>query len=126
MSFGRVWLVIKLLFRQGNLYLSRRIVIFAGNLEGNYRTKLLAADRRNQRVRVFNRAFIDPGNNVAFGKPCFGRWTAWFHGDHVRTIGNITPVDLHSQHGRSEEHTSELQSRFDLVCRLLLEKKKYN
>src|SRR5438067_10212901 len=29
-----------------------------------------------------------------------------------------------SQRGRSEEHTSELQSRFDLVCRLLLEKKK--
>src|SRR5699024_11768269 len=28
------------------------------------------------------------------------------------------------QTGRSEEHTSELQSRFDLVCRLLLEKKK--
>src|SRR5438067_5212539 len=26
---------------------------------------------------------------------------------------------------RSEEHTSELQSRFDLVCRLLLEKKNY-
>src|SRR5699024_12868433 len=26
--------------------------------------------------------------------------------------------------GRSEEHTSELQSRFDLVCRLLLVKKK--
>src|SRR2546421_2027679 len=28
------------------------------------------------------------------------------------------------RHGRSEEHTSELQSRSDLVCRLLLEKKK--
>src|SRR5207247_5023298 len=27
---------------------------------------------------------------------------------------------------RSEEHTSELQSRVDLVCRLLLEKKKYH
>src|SRR5699024_12867773 len=27
---------------------------------------------------------------------------------------------------RSEEHTSELQSRFDLVCRLLLEKKNKN
>src|SRR5699024_12613025 len=26
---------------------------------------------------------------------------------------------------RSEEHTSELQSRFDLVCRLLLEQKKH-
>src|SRR5438067_8361730 len=33
---------------------------------------------------------------------------------------------LHALGGRdrSEEHTSELQSRFDLVCRLLLEKKK--
>src|SRR5437867_7810467 len=30
--------------------------------------------------------------------------------------------DLHP--GRSEEHTSELQSPYDLVCRLLLEKKK--
>src|SRR5207249_11553316 len=29
-----------------------------------------------------------------------------------------------SDGSRSEEHTSELQSRFDLVCRLLLEKKK--
>src|SRR2546422_7087382 len=28
--------------------------------------------------------------------------------------------------GRSEEHTSELQSRLHLVCRLLLEKKKIN
>src|SRR2546422_8472186 len=27
--------------------------------------------------------------------------------------------------GRSEEHTSELQSRLHIVCRLLLEKKKY-
>src|SRR5207248_8400813 len=27
---------------------------------------------------------------------------------------------------RSEEHTSELQSPYDLVCRLLLEKKNYN
>src|SRR5207249_8069109 len=30
-----------------------------------------------------------------------------------------------SPQSRSEEHTSELQSRFDIVCRLLLEKKKY-
>src|SRR2546422_7362696 len=30
----------------------------------------------------------------------------------------------HLSHGRSEEHTSELQSRLHLVCRLLLEKKK--
>src|SRR2546430_7977692 len=31
---------------------------------------------------------------------------------------------LHAQRGRSEEHTSELQSQSNLVCRLLLEKKK--
>src|SRR5207249_9626401 len=31
---------------------------------------------------------------------------------------------LYKAQPRSEEHTSELQSRFDLVCRLLLEKKK--
>src|SRR5699024_11416129 len=33
-----------------------------------------------------------------------------------RTLSHLIPH-------RSEEHTSELQSRFDLVCRLLLEKK---
>src|SRR2546430_4783621 len=31
-----------------------------------------------------------------------------------------------SARSRSEEHTSELQSQSNLVCRLLLEKKKYN
>src|SRR5436305_4293941 len=34
------------------------------------------------------------------------------------------PAALHGHHERSEEHTSELQSRPHLVCRLLLEKKK--
>src|SRR5207249_7989259 len=34
----------------------------------------------------------------------------------------VTSRDLMGA-SRSEEHTSELQSRFDLVCRLLLEKK---
>src|SRR3712207_7171517 len=33
-------------------------------------------------------------------------------------------LHLHEEDGRSEEHTSELQSRQYLVCRLLLEKKK--
>src|SRR5699024_11305085 len=44
---------------------------------------------------------------------------------------NNEPItkDTNPRHGkerkdRSEEHTSELQSRFELVCRLLLEKKK--
>src|SRR5207249_6269084 len=52
----------------------------------------------------------------------------------VRAIGSAAPyykapAELReriqsSLQERSEEHTSELQSRFDLVCRLLLEKKK--
>src|SRR5438874_9899495 len=36
----------------------------------------------------------------------------------------IWTASRHSAGARSEEHTSELQSRRDLVCRLLLEKKK--
>src|SRR5947207_10376598 len=34
------------------------------------------------------------------------------------------PIIMFTLIGRSEEHTSELQSHSDLVCRLLLEKKK--
>src|SRR5690349_22896457 len=36
----------------------------------------------------------------------------------------LSPSKLPDNSARSEEHTSELQSRRDLVCRLLLEKKK--
>src|SRR5687768_18181832 len=43
-------------------------------------------------------------------------------GDHQRTWALAVPVGF----CRSEEHTSELQSRLHLVCRLLLEKKNYN
>src|SRR5699024_11730272 len=53
----------------------------------------------------------------------------------IRGIDGVSVLDKDNQHVlpngpdfvtpiRSEEHTSELQSRFDLVCRLLLEKKK--
>src|SRR5699024_12747271 len=43
------------------------------------------------------------------------------------TAGHLVHSGTFNGHltSRSEEHTSELQSRFDLVCRLLLEKKKY-
>src|SRR5699024_11248004 len=43
--------------------------------------------------------------------------------DHAVSLGaDVLEFDTHLTK-RSEEHTSELQSRFDLVCRLLLEKK---
>src|SRR5438067_6106360 len=56
--------------------------------------------------------FRSPGGEVW---PCHaaGRIT-------TLTFENVSVV----MRPRSEEHTSELQSRFDLVCRLLLEKKK--
>src|SRR5690349_23506954 len=43
-------------------------------------------------------------------------------GEWARRLPGIRLSDLYT--ARSEEHTSELQSRRDLVCRLLLEKKK--
>src|SRR2546422_5085783 len=46
------------------------------------------------------------------------RAAPWFRRDRRRR--------RRSGRGRSEEHTSELQSRLHLVCRLLLEKKKMN
>src|SRR5207247_3301445 len=48
-------------------------------------------------------------------------------GGHGVDVGEMpTPALYFATHvlNRSEEHTSELQSRVDLVCRLLLEKKK--
>src|SRR5699024_11426477 len=59
--------------------------------------------------------FIDKNGNKVVGTAV----VKGNEGDHV-------PVSLKvpkGYHLRSEEHTSELQSRFDLVCRLLLEKK---
>src|SRR5688572_31542264 len=56
-------------------------------------------------------------------------------GQRTYTIANIHSVHVHAYRTklflsmffvlRSEEHTSELQSQSNLVCRLLLEKKKY-
>src|SRR5438067_6746316 len=40
------------------------------------------------------------------------------------TLVRLNKQSVPNVGGRSEEHTSELQSRFDIVCRLLLEKKK--
>src|SRR5699024_11537639 len=64
-------------------------------------------------------------------------YTTLFRSEVQRTLGRILTteelkillsfrnyLDLPAEVVRSEEHTSELQSRFDLVCRLLLEKKK--
>src|SRR3712207_8117100 len=64
-------------------------------------------------------------------KCSYEKTTTTAHGDGRNTPylrgGRLDRVALRKvaeEHGRSEEHTSELQSRQYLVCRLLLEKKK--
>src|SRR3712207_8835672 len=53
-----------------------------------------------------------------------GQRTRIEYGNGVRTSYDYDPLTLRLARLRSEEHTSELQSRQYLVCRLLLEKKK--
>src|SRR5437667_5562151 len=55
----------------------------------------------------------DPSGRTRMGRPVAVRYSTWVS----------TPRCRYSV-ARSEEHTSELQSHHDLVCRLLLEKKK--
>src|SRR5688500_17744725 len=69
-------------------------------------------EKRGLRVRMQK---LDPYINV---DP--GTMSPYQHGEvYVLDDGSETDLDL-----RSEEHTSELQSPCNLVCRLLLEKKK--
>src|SRR5437588_4941074 len=52
--------------------------------------------------------------------PCFSIQ----NGNHDVHLAIVEKITNHCAAIRSEEHTSELQSHSDLVCRLLLEKKK--
>src|SRR5438067_4641848 len=78
--------------------------------------------RRIDRARVTVHAL-----GFSQGAATVSRWTAMGKSRIDRVIlwgGEFPPdLDLTGPQYRSEEHTSELQSRFDLVCRLLLEKK---
>src|SRR5699024_5797556 len=53
----------------------------------------------------------DPGSPYAIGSPAGGHDA--IHPD----LGTMEDFDAFVARARSEEHTSELQSRFDLVCR---------
>src|SRR2546429_5872202 len=59
-------------------------------------------------------------NSLRFGY----NWQIWYNGVDSAASGINYGAQLGFQNARSEEHTSELQSRLHLVCRLLLEKKK--
>src|SRR2546427_13306946 len=68
-----------------------------------------------------------PPRSTLFPYTTLFRSSACAHEDH---FGDRVITELHGVHSgprnakRSEEHTSELQSQSNLVCRLLLEKKK--
>src|SRR5690625_5726507 len=64
---------------------------------------------------------LDPGLSVQFIGKCSKNLA-----DDMKQIAGEQAANLHIEGIRSEEHTSELQSRGHLVCRLLLEKKKKN
>src|SRR5687768_18195833 len=74
-------------------------------------------------IRRPPRSTLFPYTTLFRSNPCLarshGRKTPPAQYTHPPAI--VFPVDRRS---RSEEHTSELQSRLHLVCRLLLEKKK--
>src|SRR5688572_31822808 len=71
---------------------------------------------------------IEPGHDMPVGID-IARRQARAHRDSQHAIGvehDRTRQRRHFPVVRSEEHTSELQSQSNLVCRLLLEKKKQN
>src|SRR3712207_9009125 len=83
-----------------------------------FRSARLRADRAGDRrgVRRTDRVRVDEPRRPQDGAPG-GAGTARAAGQLLGARGRGAPA-------RSEEHTSELQSRQYLVCRLLLEKKK--
>src|SRR5690606_41312854 len=74
-------------------------------------------------------ARVEPGDAALLLAHALGRPRAWLyaHGDEApdpAAMQRFEALLARREAGRSEEHTSELQSRENLVCRLLLEKKK--
>src|SRR3712207_7528255 len=79
---------------------------------------------RSRRYPGFIAGAVLPGAEIfdhRIGWKCVAMGESWWHPDPFGVI--LITLDRHVV-GRSEEHTSELQSRQYLVCRLLLEKKK--
>src|SRR2546429_6124900 len=65
----------------------------------------------------------EPGATAASGRRMFTA-RQLVHGWGSLTVSTARPFSAAATGSRSEEHTSELQSRLNLVCRLLLENKK--
>src|SRR5438309_3223262 len=64
--------------------------------------------------------------HAAYSAESFPRIAVFSHEGRLFTNCGVHFCGAVHAEARSEEHTSELQSQFHLVCRLLLEKKKNN
>src|SRR2546427_1276552 len=72
-------------------------------------------------IRRPPRSTLFPYTTLFRSEPVLLEKSVDMHGPEVATAcKQLMPIGI----GRSEEHTSELQSQSNLVCRLLLEKKK--
>src|SRR3712207_7931281 len=83
--------------------------------------------RRPPRSTLFPYTTLFRSPSTSRRRSCFGRrvpprWRG--AGPDPVACASLTPIQLRNPPFRSEEHTSELQSRQYLVCRLLLAKKK--
>src|SRR3712207_7840204 len=81
---------------------------YIGGSEMSARSRGLSGSAGMEPHRIGRRALLKGAAAVGLGAPALGG------------LFRVSPARV----GRSEEHTSELQSRQYLVCRLLLEKKK--
>src|SRR5207248_6310490 len=72
------------------------------------------------------RVQVRAGEQAQFRQDGGGHFLGFVDQEHGTVDGSLDVSEpfLAEHIGRSEEHTSELQSPYDLVCRLLLEKKK--
>src|SRR5437868_8838173 len=129
--------------RQATQALARGLENSIANRRRNHRNGWLANPRRRFRaghdvnlngrslVHADHRVVIEIGlhdaaaihsDGILYGCGERINGSALYLGAHA--VGINGAAAIHRANNRSEEHTSELQSRFDLVCRLLLEKKK--
>src|SRR2546427_8510742 len=76
---------------------------------------------RSRLARLLNQQGLPPLHRLAEWATVLS-WLVTAERNHV----SLCWIAFRSRRHRSEEHTSELQSQSNLVCRLLLEKKKNN
>src|SRR5699024_10958105 len=95
------------------------------DLQGNIQSYVARDSVGEENYKEFKK--LDVGDVIGIVGEVFKTKTGEMsiHASHVTLLSKSLQILPEKFHGlRSEEHTSELQSRFDLVCRLLLEKKK--